>query len=68
MIFGIEEDFWALFPAARIGVVITRDIDDQTASEKVAMLLEEATVRTGVARQESTVGAADLETYQAVAL
>ena len=45
MNFSIEEDFWALFPAARIGVIIARDIDNKAAGDEAAMLLEEATVQ-----------------------
>jgi hypothetical protein len=45
MNFSIEEGFWALFPAVRIGVKITRDIDNRAAGDYAAMLLEEATVQ-----------------------
>ena len=68
MNFSIEEDFWALFPAARIGVIIAPDIDNKAADDEVAMLLEEATVQIGAALQESTVAEADIGIYQAVAL
>lgn len=40
MNFRIEEEFWALFPAAHIGVVIARGIDNEVASEAATLLAQ----------------------------
>ena len=68
MNFSIEEDFWALFSAARIGVIIARDTDNKSAGHEATMLFEEATVQIGAPLQESTEAVADIATYQTVAL
>ncbi len=60
--FAIEPPFWALFPAARIGVVIVRGADNTRNAEACAALLVEAVA--GAAR---TIGEADIATYPAVA-
>src|SRR5436305_13105041 len=63
MDFRIEEDFWALFPAAHIGVVIARGIDNEAAGEDAAALLSQATAQTGAALQDDAL---DWATYPAV--
>ena len=40
--FIIEDDFWQMFPEARIGVVIARGIDNTTSSPAIGQLLKEA--------------------------
>jgi DNA/RNA-binding domain of Phe-tRNA-synthetase-like protein len=62
--FRIEEDFWALFPTARIGVVIARGIDNGAAGDAAAALLAQAVAQTGAALQDETL---DMATYRAVA-
>ncbi len=67
MDFRIEEDFWALFPAAHIGVVIARGIDNESAgeeAEEAAALLAQAAAQAGSALQDDTL---DITTYPAVA-
>src|SRR5689334_19277278 len=64
MDFRIEEDFWALFPVARIGVVIALDLDNAAAGEAAATLLAQAVRQTGAALQDATL---DMVTYPAVA-
>ena len=64
MDFRIEEDFWTLFPAAHIGVVIARGIDNEVAGEEAAALLAQVTAQTGAMLQDDTL---DMATYPAVA-
>jgi DNA/RNA-binding domain of Phe-tRNA-synthetase-like protein len=64
MDFRIEDDFWALFPAARIGVVIARGIDNEAAGDEAAALLALAVAQAGAALQDETL---DWATYPAVA-
>lgn len=64
MDFRIEQEFWALFPAAHIGVVIARGIDNAMAGEEAAVLLAQATQQTGAALQHDTL---NMATYPAVA-
>lgn len=64
MDFRIEDDFWALFPAAHIGVVIARGIDNEVAGEEAAALLAQAAAQTAAVLQDDTL---DWATYPAVA-
>jgi DNA/RNA-binding domain of Phe-tRNA-synthetase-like protein len=63
MYFRIEEDFWALFPEAHIGVVIARGIDNEVAGEEAAALLAQAASQIGAALQDDAL---DMATYPAV--
>lgn len=64
MDFSIEDDFWASFPAAHIGVVIARGIDNEVAGEEAAALLAQAAAQTAAVLQDDTL---DWATYPAVA-
>ncbi len=64
MNFRIEEDFWALFPAARIGIVIARDINNEAAGTEAAALLSQAVKQAGEALQQEGL---DIANYPAVA-
>src|SRR5437867_11081185 len=67
MDFRIKGDFWALFPAAHIGVVIARGINNEAAgevAEDAAELLAQATAQAGATLQDDTL---DMATYPAVA-
>ena len=60
--FIIEPQFWSLFPAARIGVVIARGVDNTRNAELCAALLADAVAGAG-----HVVGATDIATYPAIA-
>lgn len=60
--FVIEPPFWSLFPAARIGVVIVRGVDNTRHADASAALLHDAMAE--AARQ---IGEAEMATYPAVA-
>jgi DNA/RNA-binding domain of Phe-tRNA-synthetase-like protein len=64
MDFWIAEDFWALFPAAHIGVVIALGLDNEASGAEAAALLAQAVAQTGTALQDETL---DMATYPAVA-
>ncbi|MGI8857760.1 MAG: B3/B4 domain-containing protein [Thermomicrobiales bacterium] len=59
--FLVEPSFWSLFPAARIGVVIVRGVDNTRHAEACASLLADA-----VAEAARTIGEADMATYPAI--
>src|SRR5947208_773679 len=42
--FAIGPAFWSLFPAARIGVIVARGMDNTRNADTCALLLEEATL------------------------
>lgn len=60
--FIVEPPFWSLFPAARIGVVIVRGVDNTRHADASAALLRDAMAK--AARQ---IGDADMATHPAVA-
>jgi DNA/RNA-binding domain of Phe-tRNA-synthetase-like protein len=60
--FSVESAFWSLFPAARIGVIVVRGIDNTRAGDPCAALLADAT-RAAAAN----IGDADMATHPAVA-
>ncbi len=60
--FVAEESFWSLFPAARIGVIVVRGVENTRSGEACAALLQGAMVQA-----TQTVGAADIATYPAIA-
>ncbi|MDQ5826170.1 MAG: hypothetical protein M3441_18410 [Chloroflexota bacterium] len=55
MDFRIEADFWALFPAAHIEVLIARGIDNEVAGEKAEEAEEAATLLAQAAEQMGMV-------------
>lgn len=62
MHFIITDDFWTLFPDARIGIVIARGLDNAVADESIPELLKEA-AQSAVAR----LGDTDIAAHPAVA-
>ncbi|MDQ3705846.1 MAG: phenylalanine--tRNA ligase beta subunit-related protein [Chloroflexota bacterium] len=70
MDFRIEEDFWALFPAVRIGVVIAHGIANEATGKKAqeaATLLAQTAAQTGAVLQDDTQDIVDIAAYPAVA-
>src|SRR3982750_3018690 len=64
MDFRVEEDFWALFPEARIGVVVARGIDNEAASSEAARLLSQSVEQVSTTLQDPSL---DMATHPAVA-
>ncbi len=62
MSFSVEPSFWSLFPAARIGVVVARGLDNTRGAEDAAALLAAAAERAA-----DLVGAEEMATYPAIA-
>jgi DNA/RNA-binding domain of Phe-tRNA-synthetase-like protein len=60
--FVIEPPFWALFPEARIGVVVVRGVDNAAAQREAAALLARSSVRAA-----ERVAGADIPALPAVA-
>lgn len=60
--FIIEPPFWSLFPAARVGVVLVRGVDNTRHADACAALLHDA-----MAEAAGRLGDADMATYPAVA-
>lgn len=60
--FIIEPSFWSLFPAARIGVVIVRVVDNARHADACAALLRDA-----MGEAARRIGDADMATHPAVA-
>jgi len=62
MRFIVEPSFWTLFPAAQIGVVIVRGVDNTRNTDACAALLRDA-----MAEAARSIGDADMATHSAVA-
>lgn len=60
--FIIEPSFWSLFPAARIGVVVVRGVDNARHADACAALLHAA-----MGEAARRIGDADMATHPAVA-
>lgn len=60
--FIIEPPFWSLFPAARIGVVVAREVDNTRNADACAALLRDA-----MEEAARRIGEADMATHPAVA-